>query len=761
MTGRVELHCHTNMSEKIGLADAGELLKKAQALGMQGIAITDIGSVQAFPEVYEVWQRYYERKNDSRPRRIFYYGVEIDIIDDSNNERQLYRGLIIAKNGADGLKSLYELVSLANTKYYSHHLAKLPKGEIEKRRANLLIGSCAQKGEIFAALYSDKNDVELKGLIEFYDFIEIEPVNNMLAPLAGNSSGYSAKEMENYIERIAALGKKNSVPVVASSNVYYVEPKEENTFNTLLYATNSKVVESTDVQHHLMTTEELLTAFSFLGEEVAREVVLTNPKKVVDGIEMMAPIPKSMAYPEYPHAYERLEEICYEKARELYGEKLPKEVANRLEREMTVIKNNEFASVYMIYRDIIKKSRDAGYPVESRALTSSSFAAYLADITDYNPLPPHYRCWECGYTNFKIQDIAGFYVGDVGIDLPDSICPICGEALAKDGFDLPLESLLGYDLDGMLDFCFNFSEEYQSKAIKSLSEVTGIGGIYWGGSIGSMRPMADKKVKARAKKYIKTNISTDKGIIEEITEKLAGVKWCDGITPGNIFVVPEGFDINTITPVQDCELGKLTKTHFRHYELDKSMMQLKIYGTKMPTWLKKLKDATGFSPEDIPFNDVKVMESLSEEEAINIIGEFVCHMQPKRFSDILRSFGFNSGTGTWDCNAERLINDKGIPVHECIAFREDILQTLEQKGMDRELAFEIMEAVRTGRGLKKEWIESMRSFNIPNWYIDSCKKIRYLFSRASGISYALAVYRLMYYRYYYPEEYACVMNENK
>lgn len=301
----------------------------------------------------------------------------------------------------------------------------------------------------------------------------------------------------------------------------------------------------------------------------------------------------------------------------------------------------------------------------------------------------------------------------------------------------------------------------QLKAIKSLSEVTGIGGIYWGGSIGSMRPMADKKVKARAKKYIKTNISTDKGIIEEITEKLAGVKWCDGITPGNIFVVPEGFDINTITPVQDCELGKLTKTHFRHYELDKSMMQLKIYGTKMPTWLKKLKDATGFSPEDIPFNDVKVMESLSEEEAINIIGEFVCYMQPKRFSDILRSFGFNSGTGTWDCNAERLINDKGIPVHECIAFREDILQTLEQKGMDRELAFEIMEAVRTGRGLKKEWIESMRSFNIPNWYIDSCKKIRYLFSRASGISYALAVYRLMYYRYYYPEEYACVMNENK
>ena len=757
MTGRVELHCHTNMSEKIGLANVGELLKKAQALGMQGIAITDLGSVQAFPEVYEAWQRYYENKNDSRPRRIFYYGVEIDIIDDSNNESQLYRGLIIAKNGAAGLKSLYELVSLANTEYYSHHQPKLSKGEINKRRANLLIGSCAQKGEIFEALYSDKNNAALKERIEFYDFIEIEPVNNMLAPLAGKTREYSVKDLKNYIKQVAALGKKNSVLVVASSNVYYVESKEENAFNTLRSATNSKVVESTDVQHHLMTTEELLTAFSFLGEEVAREVVLTNPQKVVDGIEMMAPIPKIMAYPEYPHAYERLEEICYEKARELYGEKLPKEVANRLEREMTVIKNNAFASVYMIYRDIIKKSRDAGYPVESRSSTGSSFAAYLADITDYNPLTPHYCCRKCGYTNFKVQDIAGFHVGDVGIDLPDRNCPICGEALTKDGFDLPFESLLGYDLDGMLDFCFNFSDEYQLKAIKNLSEVPGIGGIYWGGSIGSMRPMADKKVKARVKKYIKTNISTDKGIIEEITEKLVGVKWCDGITPGNIFVVPEGFDINTLTPVQDCELGKLTKTHFRHYELNKSMMQIKIYGTKMPTWLKKLKDATGIAPEEIPFNDIKVMESMSEKEAINIIGEFICCMRPKHFSDILRSFGFDHSTGTWDYNAEMLINDRKIPLHECIAFKEDILQTLVEKGMDRKKAFEIMEAVRIGRGLKKEWIESMRSFNIPNWYIDSCKKIRYLFPRASGVSYALGVYRLMYYRYYYPEEFANVM----
>ena len=695
-----------------------------------------------------------------------------------------YKIIIIATN-TEGIKNLYDLISEVSLESFDSFL-KIPRSLLEEKREGLIIGSCAQGGDVGRAVFgdsSDDSDDNVRKLINFYDFVEVEPVDNYIYVLGQSPKRDDRinEEIKGNIKRIVEICQEESVPVVASSNVYYLEKSDVDAFKVLRHAVGFRDSMGWKAKHHLMSTEEMLAEFDFLGKETAETIVTDNPNRIVEGIDVLHPISPAKCYPGYPKASQVLETKCYEKACELYGEKLPEEVKGRIEYEMEGIKrdtNRYFSSLYMITHELVKKSHEAGYTVGARGCSGASLVAFLMGITETNPLPPHYICKKCRHTDFIVSDIKGFKTEDIGFDLPDSKCPVCGEYMDKDGYDIPVETFLGLNLDKEPDFDLNFSADYQKEAQKSVVSIDGVGTICRAGTIVTV---PDHLALKYASKYFKENKSKRKPeSIKRVAEKLVGVKRAEGVHPGGIVVVPKGIDITQYTPVLpslfDPIADPIPRTQIEYHDFDGKLLKLDILGHDAPTFLRKLRDQTGVDPLKIPVIDKGVMSLFSNTKSLGIDpdqiggvrigtlggGEFgsefarkvIEDVKPRNFSDLIRITGLCHGMNTWFNNAEQLLTD-GIPVHEWIAHRDDIMLFLQSKGVDRDQAFKIMEWIRMGRGSRKglpaEYIDVMKNHDVPDWYIRSCEKIQYLFPKAHSAAYTLTSLRLLYYKLYYPE----------
>ncbi len=773
MNERSELHCHTKMSKMAGITDVKELIRTAKKMGMPAIAITDNETVQAFPEAYNEWKNL-QHENENGIKVL--YGVEIGIVDDIdaiviNSKDQsivdAHRVIMIAAS-QEGIRNMYKLISVAN-KGYSKQSPVIPRSALAQYRDGLIIGSCAQKGDVIKAAFACQREEDIRKLIRFYDFVEVEPVDNYLYESGHYSSmdRISAEDVKEGIKQVIKLGKEISVPVIASANVHYVKKGDKDAFRVLGYAAGFKW----KAKHHLMSTEEMLVEFAFLGEE-AEEIVIDNPNKIIEKIDAIQPVNRIKKYPEYPKANEVLKELCMKRAHEIYGEALPGEVKNRMQLELEGIQKNGFASLYMIAYEVVRNSNEAGFPVEGRGSSGASFVSFLLGISETNPIPAHYRCEKCGYVEFYAYGVDGFHMGDVGMDLPNKVCPDCGGILLKDGYDIPVETFLGVNFDKEPDFDLNFPGEYKHKAMAGLADIEGIGEIY---HVGTTETVSERQAKNYAKQYYKAGkIKKSIEEISKVAEKLVGVRASDGLHPGGIIAVPEGTDIFSYTPVVPERSDGISKTQIDYYHFDGSLLKLDLLQHDTPAFLKFLSDETGIDPTTISMNDNKVMSLFSGIEALGIKSDLIGGVdvgtlgvpefghssvrkkleliRPGRFSDVIRISG--AMHDTWDCDPFEFIKDKGLSISEFIGTRDDIMLYLIDKGIDREKAFEIMEWVRKGKGrhgLKEEWIEELSEKGVPDWYMELLTKILYLFPKAHCAGYVLMSWRLLYYKLYYPK----------
>ncbi len=755
---RVELHLHTRMSTLDGVAGIKEIINRALAWGHPALAITDHGNVQAFPEAYEVAQ--------GKSIRII-FGVEGYLFDDLNEELAergpIYHCVILTLN-QEGLRNLYELVTISHLDFF-HRVPRIPKSKLQALREGLLIGSACEAGELIQKYLKGASAEELARVAEFYDYLEIQPRGNNRF-LVENGTFHSEDDLIKMNMFIYQLGKTLNKPVVATGDVHFLDPEDE-VYRRILMA--GKGFEDADNQAplYLKTTEEMLQEFSYLGEEGAKEVVIDNPQKIAALVEEIKPIPDEFYPPEIEGAEEEINRLTMTKAYELYGNPLPETVKKRVEKELNSIIGNGFAVLYLIAHKLVKKSNEDGYLVGSRGSVGSSLVATFCGITEVNPLPPHYRCGKCQYSEF-IEDGS---VGS-GADLPDKQCPRCGTKLIKDGHDIPFEVFLGFKGDKVPDIDLNFSGEYQPRAHKYTEELFGKDNVFRAGTIATI---ANKTAFGFVKNYFQEkNIHVRNAEIARLVEGCTGVKRTTGQHPGGVMVLPKGLDIHRFTPLQrpadDVRSDTIT-THFDYHSISSRLVKLDILGHDDPTVIKMLEDLTGIDCKTIPLDEPKVLSLFQSTEALGVdpkelgsnVGtlgipefgtKFVRQMledtNPQTFSDLVRISGFSHGTDVWLNNAQDLIKSGIAKVSEVISARDDIMTYLIYKGVEPSKAFKIMEDVRKGKGVKPEDVEVMKSQQVPDWYIESCQKIKYMFPKAHAVAYVMMAFRIAFFKVYYP-----------
>lgn len=685
-----------------------------------------------------------------------------------------YHAIILAKNDL-GRINLYRLVSMSHLTYFNKR-PRIPKSQILKYREGLIVGSACEAGELYRALLDEKSEEEIARLVSFYDYLEIQPSGNNKFMIASEKirSVKSMEDIRNINRRIVTLGEQFHKPVVATCDVHFLDPEDE-VYRRIIMAGKGFADADEQAPLFLHTTEEMLEEFSYLGSEKAKEVVITNTNMIADMIETIAPVRPDKCPPVIPDSDKTLTEICYHKAHEIYGPQLPEIVEKRLEKELHSIITNGFAVMYIIAQKLVWKSVEDGYLVGSRGSVGSSFVATMAGITEVNPLSPHYYCSKCHYVDFDSDEVKA-YSGRAGIDMPDKKCPICGEQLNKDGFDIPFETFLGFKGDKEPDIDLNFSGEYQSKAHKYTEVIFGAGQTFRAGTIGTL---ADKTAFGYVKMYYEERgIHKRTSEINRITVGCTGIRRSTGQHPGGIVVLPIGQDINSFTPVQhpanDMTTDTIT-THFDYHSIDHNLLKLDILGHDDPTMIRMLQDLTGKDPITIPLDDPQVMSLFKNTSALGItpdkIGgcklgalgipefgtDFAMQMlidtQPTSFSDLVRIAGLSHGTDVWLGNAQTLIQEGKATISTAICTRDDIMLYLIQMGVESGLAFTIMESVRKGKGLKDDWITAMKEKNVPDWYIWSCKKIKYMFPKAHAAAYVMMAWRIAYCKVYYPLAY--------
>ncbi len=684
-----------------------------------------------------------------------------------------YHAIILAKNDV-GRVNLYRLVSWSHLQYYSRR-PRVPKSVLQKYREGLILGSACEAGELYRALLRGSSEQEIIRLVNFYDYLEIQPLgNNMFMTREDYEDRKTVEELKEINRKIVELGDRFSKPVVATCDVHFLDPKDE-VYRRIIMA--SKGFKDADEQAplYLRTTEEMLREFSYLGEAKAREVVITNTNKIADMCEKISPVRPDKCPPVIKDSDKILRTLCYEKAHEIYGENLPEVVEERLERELNSIISNGFAVMYIIAQKLVWKSNADGYLVGSRGSVGSSFVATMAGITEVNPLRPHYYCPNCHYSDFDSEEVLS-YAGKAGCDMPDKDCPVCGTKLKKDGFDIPFETFLGFKGNKEPDIDLNFSGDYQSKAHKYTEVIFGAGQTFRAGTIGTL---ADKTAYGYVKHYYEDReIRKRPCEINRIVQGCVGVRRTTGQHPGGIIVLPLGEEIYSFTPVQhpanDTTTDIIT-THFDYHSIDHNLLKLDILGHDDPTMIRMLEDLTGIDAKKIPLDDPSVMSLFSSTEALGITPEdiggcplgalgipefgtdFVIQMlidtKPKSFSDLVRISGLSHGTDVWLGNAQTLIEEGKATISTAICTRDDIMIYLINKGLESELSFTIMESVRKGKGLKPEWEEEMKAHGVPDWYIWSCKKIKYMFPKAHAAAYVMMAYRIAYCKIFYPLAY--------
>ena len=684
-----------------------------------------------------------------------------------------HHAIILATNDL-GRVNLYKLISLSHLDYF-HQRARIPKSEYLKHKEGLLIGSACEAGELYQAILQGRPQEEIIRLVKFYDYLEIQPLGNNAFMIKDEKAPISTMdELKDINRRIVKLGEEFHKPVVATCDVHFMDPEDE-VYRRIILA--GKGFKDADEQAplYLRTTEEMLEEFSYLGSEKAKEVVIDNTNKIADMCERISPVRPDKCPPVIENSDQMLRDICYNKAHEMYGEDLPEIVSERLERELKSIIGNGYAVMYIIAQKLVWKSNEDGYLVGSRGSVGSSFAATMSGITEVNPLAPHYYCAHCHYSDFDSPEVKK-YGGQSGCDMPDKRCPNCGKPLVKAGFDIPFETFLGFKGNKEPDIDLNFSGDYQSKSHKYTEVIFGAGQTFRAGTIGTL---ADKTAFGYVKNYYEEHgVHKRNCEIDRIVQGCVGIHRTTGQHPGGIVVLPVGEEIYSFTPIQhpanDMTTDIIT-THFEYHSIDHNLLKLDILGHDDPTMIRMLEDLTGIDAQKIPLDDKSVMSLFKNTSALSItpdmltnctlgalgIPEFgtdfamqmLIDADPQSFSHLIRIAGLSHGTDVWLGNAQTLIEEGKATISTAICTRDDIMIYLISMGLDSEESFTIMESVRKGKGLKPEWEEEMTAHGVPDWYIWSCKKIKYMFPKAHAAAYVMMAWRIAYCKVFYPLAY--------
>ena len=678
-------------------------------------------------------------------------------------DRRARHIIVFAKNSI-GLRNLYRLISYGNLKYFKR-VPIMPKSELLQWREGLIIGSACEAGELFQAILNHKSWAELKRIASFYDFLEIQPICNNHFML-DKGLAEDEEELRGFNRTIVKLGEELGKPVVATGDVHFLDPEDE-IFRHILLATKQMPDADRPLPLYLRTTDEMMEEFSYLGPEKAHEVVIENPNRIVDWCESLRPVPHNLFAPKIENSVEDLKALVYGKLHRLYGETPPELVQKRVDTEMHDIISCHYDVIYMSAQKLVQNSLEHGYLVGSRGSVGSSIVAFMSGITEVNSYPPHYRCPQCKFTTFEVPaDCA------CGADLPDAVCPKCGAKLDKDGFNIPFETFLGFGGDKVPDIDLNFSGEYQAKAHAYCVQMFGKTHVFRAGTIGTV---AEKTAYGYAKKYLsERNKTVPKAEENRLALGCVNVKRTTGQHPGGLVVIPQENEIWDFCPVQhpaDDKDSEWITTHFEYHSMEENLLKLDMLGHDDPTMIRMLEDMTGVDAQKIPLDDQDTMSIFTSSKVLGyendpILGpvgsvaipEFgtgftrgmLQETQPTKFDTLIRLSGFSHGTDVWLGNARDLILSKTASVNDAIGCRDDIMLYLIKCGMPEKRSFKIMEAVRKGRGLPDGAEEEMKAAGVPEWYIGSCKKIKYLFPKAHATAYVMMAFRIAWFKVHEP-----------
>ncbi len=678
-------------------------------------------------------------------------------------DRRAKHIIVFAKNQM-GLRNLYHLISDAHLKYFKRN-PRMPKSRLMELREGLIIGSACEAGELFQAIIAHKSHAELKRIASFYDFLEIQPLSNNRFMLA-EGIAESEEQLREFNRTVVRLGEELGKPVCATGDVHFLNPEDE-IYRRILLAT--KGFEDCDRENPLYfrTTDEMLEEFSYLGAEKAFEVVVTNPNRIADMCDTIRPVPHNLFAPKIENSVEDLKSLVYGKMHRLYGENPPEIVTKRVETELHDIITCHYDVIYMSAQKLVQNSLEHGYLVGSRGSVGSSLVAYMSGITEVNSLPAHYRCPKCKYCSFDVPD--GI---NCGADLPDAVCPECGEKLDKDGFNIPFETFLGFGGDKVPDIDLNFSGEYQSKAHAYCVEMFGASHVFRAGTIGTV---ADKTAFGYVKKYLaERNMTVSRAEENRLAAGCVDVRRTTGQHPGGLVVIPQENEIWDFCPVQhpadDIHTDIIT-THFEYHSMEENLLKLDMLGHDDPTMIRMMEDLTGVDAQKIPLDDKDTMSIFVSSKVLGYendpllgptgavaIPEFgtsfvrgmLVDTKPDQFDTLIRLSGFSHGTDVWLGNAKDLILSGTATVGQAIGCRDDIMLYLIKCGMPEKRAFKIMEAVRKGRGLPEGAEQEMIDHGVPDWYIGSCKKIQYLFPKAHAAAYVMMAFRIAWFKVHHP-----------
>ncbi|GBF11277.1 PolC-type DNA polymerase III [Tepidibacillus sp. HK-1] len=673
---------------------------------------------------------------------------------------------ILVKNEI-GLKNLYKLISKSHIEYFYRN-PRLPRSELLKHREGLLFGTACAQGELFEAMLSKTPEV-VEEIAKFYDYLEIQPISHY-RHLIKNGILQNDQDIKNIHQRIIEMGEKLNIPVVATGDVHHVHPEDE-IYRKILVLNHSSGFRYHHVDDlhsaHFRTTDEMLAEFDYLEPHIAKKIIVDNPKKVIEDVVELKPFPDDLFTPVIEGAEDEIRNMSYETAKHIYGDPLPELVEKRLEKELNSIINHGFSVIYLIAHKLVNKSLEDGYLVGSRGSVGSSFVATMTRITEVNPLPPHYVCSNCKHSEFILDGSVGS-----GFDLPDKNCPHCQTKMKKDGHDIPFETFMGFKGDKVPDIDLNFSGDYQPRVHKYTEELFGSEYVYRAGTISTV---AEKTAYGFVRKYVdEQGWNKRNAEINRLVTGCTGIKRTTGQHPGGLMVIPQYKDVYDFTPIQrpaDDSTSDTITTHFDYHAISGRLLKLDLLGHDDPTVIRMLQDFTGIDPKTIPIDDPNVYEIFRSTDTLGVTPEqigttlgalgipefgtkFVRQMledtKPTTFAELVRISGLSHGTDVWLNNAQDLIREGKAVLAEVISTRDDIMVYLIQKGLEPSVAFKIMEKVRKGKGLQPEDIEEMKKNQVPDWYIDSCQKIKYMFPKAHAVAYVLMAIRIAYFKVYYP-----------